>query len=89
MSTQVVQTDSNKSGAHAIVMGGSIAGLLAARVLSDHFDKVTLVERDRFPDGVETRKGVPQGRPTHGLLNRSMNHRHKSGPLVQRAWTEA
>jgi len=73
MSTQAVLTDSTKSGAHAIVMGGSIAGLLAARVLSDHFDKVTLVERDRFPDGVETRKGVPQGRHTHGLLNKGQS----------------
>ncbi len=38
-----------------------MAGLLAARVLSDHFGRVTIVERDRFPEGVENRKGVPQG----------------------------
>src|SRR5215470_14440423 len=31
---------------HALVVGGSIAGLLAARVLSDHFAQVTIVERD-------------------------------------------
>ncbi len=36
---------------HAIVIGGSIAGLLVARVLADHFDRVTVVERDRFPEG--------------------------------------
>ena len=36
---------------HAVVIGGSMAGLLAARVLSDHFERVTIVERDRFPDG--------------------------------------
>ena len=35
---------------HAVVVGGSMAGMLAARVLSDHFDKVTLLERDCFPE---------------------------------------
>ena len=59
---------SNKMGAHAIVLGASMAGLLAARVLSDHFECVTLIERDRLPDGPDNRKGVPQGRHTHGLL---------------------
>jgi 2-polyprenyl-6-methoxyphenol hydroxylase-like FAD-dependent oxidoreductase len=52
----------------AIVMGGSIAGLTAARVLSDHFREVILVERDRFGAVGEHRRGVPQGRHTHGLL---------------------
>ena len=53
---------------HAIVIGGSMAGLLAARVLSDHFERVTIIERDRWIDDVEPRKGVPQGRHVHGLL---------------------
>jgi 2-polyprenyl-6-methoxyphenol hydroxylase-like FAD-dependent oxidoreductase len=52
----------------AIVMGGSIAGLAAARVLSDHFREVILVERDQFGAVGEHRRGVPQGRHTHGLL---------------------
>ena len=55
-------------GSHAIVIGGSIAGLLSARVLAEHFDQVTVIERDRFPDGPEFRKGVPQARHTHILL---------------------
>jgi 2-polyprenyl-6-methoxyphenol hydroxylase-like FAD-dependent oxidoreductase len=53
---------------HAVVMGGSMAGLLAARVLSDYCQRVTLIERDKFPAGAEQRRGVPQGRHTHGLL---------------------
>ncbi len=53
---------------HAIVIGGSMAGLLAARVLSEHFERVTIIERDRCSDHVEPRKGVPQGRHVHGLL---------------------
>ena len=35
---------------HAIVIGASIAGLCAARVLSEHFDRVTVYDRDRLPD---------------------------------------
>ncbi|MFJ4471769.1 FAD-dependent oxidoreductase [Streptomyces sp. NPDC089424] len=49
-------------------MGGSIAGLLAAHVLAGHADRVTVVERDRFPDGTKERPGVPQGRHPHVLL---------------------
>ncbi len=49
---------------HAIVMGGSRAGLLAARVLSDYYREVTVIERDILPSVVEQRRGVPQGRRT-------------------------
>jgi 2-polyprenyl-6-methoxyphenol hydroxylase-like FAD-dependent oxidoreductase len=45
---------------HAIVIGGSLAGLLAARVLTDHFKTVTLIERDAFPADIDNRKGVPK-----------------------------
>ncbi|HEU4327966.1 MAG TPA: FAD-dependent monooxygenase [Roseiflexaceae bacterium] len=57
-------------GQHAIVIGGSIAGMLAARVLSDHFARVTVIERDRLPNGPEHRKGAPQARHNHQLLVR-------------------
>jgi 2-polyprenyl-6-methoxyphenol hydroxylase-like FAD-dependent oxidoreductase len=53
---------------HAIVFGGSMAGLLAARALSEHFERVTIIERDHLIDEVEPRKGVPQGRHVHALL---------------------
>jgi 2-polyprenyl-6-methoxyphenol hydroxylase-like FAD-dependent oxidoreductase len=55
---------------HAVVVGGSMAGMLAARVLADHFDAVTLLERDRFPEAPAGRKGLPQGRHAHALLER-------------------
>jgi 2-polyprenyl-6-methoxyphenol hydroxylase-like FAD-dependent oxidoreductase len=55
---------------HAVVVGGSLVGMLAARVLSDHFDSVTLLERDCFPEAPAARKGLPQGRHVHGLLER-------------------
>ncbi|ROO52328.1 2-polyprenyl-6-methoxyphenol hydroxylase-like FAD-dependent oxidoreductase [Micromonospora sp. Llam0] len=55
-------------GTNAIVIGAGIAGLIAARVLSDHVDRVTVLERDRLPDEAVPRRGVPQGRHGHLLL---------------------
>src|SRR5689334_24299658 len=52
----------------AIVVGGSIAGLLAARVLSSRFEEVKIIERDVLPSAAAQRRGVPQGRHTHGRL---------------------
>ncbi len=57
-----------QSNQHAVVIGASMAGLLAARVLSDHFEQVTIIERDRLPEQVGVRKGVPQGQHVHALL---------------------
>ena len=57
-------------GQHAVVLGGSMGGLLAARILPDHFDRVSIVERDAFPPDGEHRKGTPQARHAHGLLAR-------------------
>lgn len=53
----------------AVVIGGGIAGLLAGRVLADHFDHVTIVERDAVPEAPEPRKGVPQGQHIHALFS--------------------
>src|SRR5262245_29830618 len=55
-------------GAVAIVIGGSMAGLLAARILADFYGEVVILERDACPDEVKARKGVPQGQHAHGLL---------------------
>lgn len=49
-----------------------MAGLLAARVLSDRFQRVTIVDRDRFPNEPAFRKGVPQSRHLHVLLARGL-----------------
>ena len=47
-----------------------MGGLLAARALADHYEEVTVLERDTLPETNEPRKGVPQGRHAHGLLAR-------------------
>jgi 2-polyprenyl-6-methoxyphenol hydroxylase-like FAD-dependent oxidoreductase len=57
-------------GEHGVVLGASVAGMTAARVLSDVFERVTVVERDLLPAGSQDRRGVPQGRHVHGLLTR-------------------
>ncbi|MET8760583.1 2-polyprenyl-6-methoxyphenol hydroxylase-like oxidoreductase [Lentzea sp. NPDC004782] len=54
----------------AVVIGGGIAGLLAARVLTESCDDVVVLERDELSDEPEYRAGVPQGRHVHGLLVR-------------------
>jgi len=62
-----------KTFGDAIVIGGSMAGLLAARVLSDYFTTVTVIERDDATARPEPRRGVPQGRHAHGLLLRGQD----------------
>lgn len=57
-------------GERAVVLGASMGGLLAARVLADFFETVTVVERDLLPDDPAVRRGVPQGRHVHVLLAR-------------------
>lgn len=52
----------------AVVLGGSVAGLLAARVLADHADKVVVIERDGLGSITNSRPGVPQGTQVHVLL---------------------
>lgn len=52
----------------AIVLGASMAGLMAARVLSDHADEVLVIERDGSEASALPRPGVPQGSQVHALL---------------------
>ena len=55
-----------------IIMGASIAGILAARALSTHFEKILIIERDRLPEAPECRKGTAQGHHAHILLRRGL-----------------
>ncbi len=55
-------------GRHAVIIGGSIAGMSAACAVAQYFEHVTIVERDELSSNIEKRKGVPQGKHTHVLL---------------------
>lgn len=69
-----VQTKSHSPAyQHAIVIGGSIAGLTTARVLRDHFAQVTIIERDGPSTAAVFRGGVPQARHPHVLFARGQN----------------
>lgn len=52
---------------HAVVIGAGMGGLVAARALSRHVERVTLVERDDLPSRPTHRSGIPQGRHLHVL----------------------
>ena len=54
----------------AVVIGASMAGLLAARVLAEHVGQVVVLERDTLPEGAVPRGGAPQSAHAHGLLAR-------------------
>ena len=61
-------TGTQRVGEHAVVIGASVAGLLAARALADDYERVTIVERDELPVIGEGRKAVPQGSHAHVML---------------------
>lgn len=61
-----------KLGEQAVVIGGSVAGVLAARVLADHYEQVAVIERDALPEADEPRRAIPQGLHGHALLARGL-----------------
>ena len=58
-----------KLGNTAVVLGGSAAGLCAAGALAPYFDRVVVLERDELPAQAQHRRGVPQSKHPHFLLN--------------------
>jgi 2-polyprenyl-6-methoxyphenol hydroxylase-like FAD-dependent oxidoreductase len=61
-----------RTGTHALVLGAGMGGLAAAKVLSNHFNQVTVLERDALDDSFNTRRGVPQGGHAHALLAKGL-----------------
>jgi flavin-dependent dehydrogenase len=73
----------------AVVIGAGISGLLTARVLSDHFERVTVVERDELPTGPAFRAGVPQSRHLHILLGRGLGLYERLLPGIEASVVDA
>ena len=72
----------------AIVIGGSITGLLSARVLSDYYDSVTVIERDSLPNDAEYRNGTPQAHHLHTLLAEGQELLKKFFPNIEQDFEE-
>lgn len=66
----------------AVVLGGSLAGLFAARVLSDAYDEVLIVDRDVIVGVGEPRRGCPQSRHISGLLTGGQRAMEKLYPGI-------
>ena len=74
------------TGRRAVVIGASLAGLLAARVLAEHFDEVLLVDRGELPDGDAHRKVTPHTRHAHGLLASGKAAMEALFPGIREEW---
>ena len=75
--------------AEAVVVGGGHAGMLAVQALLGHVGKVTVVERDRYPDGPAFRAGVPQARHVHNLATGGQQALEKLLPGIVAALVDA
>lgn len=63
----------HRMSTRAVVVGGSLAGMLAAAAVRDHVDTVEIIEAHDLPDGPESRPGVPQAAHFHVLLSGGAN----------------
>jgi 2-polyprenyl-6-methoxyphenol hydroxylase-like FAD-dependent oxidoreductase len=70
-----------------VVVGGSMAGLLAARALAEHAESVVVIERDRLPQEVAPRGRVPQGRHLHVLLSAGLERLRQWFPGIEEELT--
>jgi len=85
----VISQASAEGREHALVTGAGMAGLLVALVLADHYERVTLLDRDGFPDQPGFRNGVPQSPHTHVLLGRGLSTLDTLIPGLQREILDA
>ena len=74
---------------HAIVIGGSIAGMLAARVLADSFSSVTILETDKLPEKPDPRQGVVQSLQPHILFAKGFRILDNLFPQIGKDLTDA
>jgi 2-polyprenyl-6-methoxyphenol hydroxylase-like FAD-dependent oxidoreductase len=68
----MIGTSQRSATGHAVILGAGMAGLFAARVLSERYARVTLIDRDPLPAGPGVRRGVPQARHVHGFQARGV-----------------
>lgn len=78
--SRTIDRPARRIGGTAVVVGASMAGLCAARVLSERVDEVVVLDRDTLPDGAESRGQVLQGRQPHLLLVTGARLRRAGSP---------
>ncbi|GGW60293.1 hypothetical protein GCM10010503_41980 [Streptomyces lucensis JCM 4490] len=66
-------TEPHRAPTRAVVIGGSLAGMLAAAAVRDSVESVEIVEAHELPSGPEPRAGVPQAAHIHPLLSGGMD----------------
>jgi 2-polyprenyl-6-methoxyphenol hydroxylase-like FAD-dependent oxidoreductase len=76
-------------GSRVVVLGGSAAGLCAAGAAAAHFDEVVVIERDTLPPEAQHRRGVPQSKHPHFLLNSGRRAMNRIFPGYETALIEA
>ncbi|MET7717261.1 FAD-dependent monooxygenase [Streptomyces sp. NPDC005407] len=87
--TRPVQLVPNVASRRAVVIGGGMAGMLAAAVLADVSDEVTVIERDHLPEGPEPRKSLPQARHVHVLWSGGARAFEQLMPGITDRWLAA
>lgn len=73
----------------AVILGGGLAGTLAAAALTDHVDHIVIIERDTLPEAPTPRRGLPQARHGHMLWSGGANAIEALLPGVTTRWTTA
>lgn len=69
----MADVDHTPKAVHAVIIGGGIAGLTAAIALSPHFEEISIVERDAYPESPLSRSHTPQGAHVHILLAKGLS----------------
>ncbi|MBF6049722.1 FAD-dependent oxidoreductase [Streptomyces sp. NRRL B-1677] len=79
----------SRRAGRAVVLGAGMAGLLAAAAVARHVGEVVIVERDRLPEGLEPRKGLPQARHAHLMMSGGARAVESLLPGTIEAWVAA
>lgn len=87
--TRSTQTARSATSRRAVVVGGGMAGMLAAAVLAGVMDEVTVIERDALPQGPHVRKSLPQARHVHVLWSGGARAFEELMPGITGHWLAA
>ncbi|MBO1418802.1 NAD(P)/FAD-dependent oxidoreductase [Streptomyces sp. FH025] len=85
----MTSTEQGPGRGTAVVIGGGLAGVLAAWALRGFAERIVVVERDRYPDTPEFRAGVPQGRHAHLVLEAGQRALEELMPGINQELTAA